>query len=64
MADRAGATFAVIVGDRERDAGTVTLKRMHDGAEVRDVTPDGALAWIRDETERVVHESRGDADGG
>jgi histidyl-tRNA synthetase len=46
MADRAGATYAVIVGERERDAGTVTLKRMHDGREIGDVTPQGALDWI------------------
>jgi histidyl-tRNA synthetase len=46
MADRAGATYAVIVGERERDAGTVTLKRMHDGLEIGDVTPQGALDWI------------------
>jgi histidyl-tRNA synthetase len=54
MADRAGATYAVIVGERERDAGTVTLKRMHDGLEIGDVTPQGALDWIeRDYRERL-----------
>jgi histidyl-tRNA synthetase len=31
MADRAGATFAAIVGERELEAGTVTLRRMSDG---------------------------------
>jgi histidyl-tRNA synthetase len=55
MADRAGATYAVIVGERERDAGTITLKRMHDGREVGDVTPQGALDWI----ERDVEEHLG-----
>ena len=43
MANRAGATFAVIVGEREMESGTVTLRRMHDGVEVSDVTPQGAL---------------------
>jgi len=33
MADREGATFAVIVGKREAAAGTVKLKRLSDGHE-------------------------------
>jgi histidyl-tRNA synthetase len=33
MADRAGAAFAVIVGEREAAAGTVKLKRLSDGHE-------------------------------
>jgi histidyl-tRNA synthetase len=31
MADRAGATYAAIVGERELEAGTVTLRRLSDG---------------------------------
>jgi histidyl-tRNA synthetase len=33
MADRAGARFAAIVGDSEARAGTVTLRRLSDGAQ-------------------------------
>jgi len=33
MADRAGALFAVIIGEREAGAGTVKLKRLSDGRE-------------------------------
>jgi histidyl-tRNA synthetase len=42
MADRAGATYAAIVGDRELEAGSVTLRRLADG-EQEDVSA-GALA--------------------
>jgi histidyl-tRNA synthetase len=52
MANRAGANYTVIVGEREMEAGTITLRRMHDGVEVHDVTPKGALQWIDDEYER------------
>jgi histidyl-tRNA synthetase len=52
MANRAGATYAVIVGEREMDSDTVTMRRMHDGVEVHDVTPQGALQWIDEEYER------------
>ena len=31
MADRAGAAYAAIVGERELQAGTVTLRRLEDG---------------------------------
>jgi histidyl-tRNA synthetase len=31
MADRAGATYAVIVGERELGSGVVTLRRLSDG---------------------------------
>ena len=31
MADRAGAAYAAIVGERELEAGTVTLRRLEDG---------------------------------
>jgi histidyl-tRNA synthetase len=33
MADRAGAAFAAIVGERELAEGIVTLKRLEDGRE-------------------------------
>jgi histidyl-tRNA synthetase len=42
MADRAGSTYAAIVGDRELEAGSVTLRRLADG-EQEDVSA-GALA--------------------
>jgi histidyl-tRNA synthetase len=31
MADRSGARFAVIVGEREAAAGTMTVRRLADG---------------------------------
>jgi histidyl-tRNA synthetase len=46
MADRSGATFALIVGEREAAAGTVTFKRLADGQQ-EEVPADGAIAWIR-----------------
>jgi histidyl-tRNA synthetase len=64
MANRAAATYAVIVGEREMESGTVTLRRMHDGVEVHDVSPEGALRWIEEEYERHlrgVATDRGDA---
>jgi histidyl-tRNA synthetase len=39
MADRAGARYAAIVGDRELEAGSVTLRRLADG-EQEDVSAD------------------------
>jgi histidyl-tRNA synthetase len=45
MADRNGARFAVIVGDREAKAGTVTLRRLADG-EQRESGLEDALAWV------------------
>jgi len=46
MADRSGATFALIVGEREAASGTVTLKRLADGHQ-EEVPADGAVEWIR-----------------
>jgi histidyl-tRNA synthetase len=40
MADRAGATYAAIVGERELEAGVVTLRRLADG-EQREVAAGG-----------------------
>jgi histidyl-tRNA synthetase len=45
MADRAGATFALILGEREAAAGTVKLKRLSDGHE-EEVGLDGAIEHI------------------
>jgi histidyl-tRNA synthetase len=53
MADRARATYAAIVGERELDAGTVTVRRLSDG--VQDEVPADQLA------ERVRGEAPGDA---
>ena len=33
MADRAGAAFAAILGERELERGVVTLRRLHDGVQ-------------------------------
>jgi histidyl-tRNA synthetase len=50
MADRAGATYAAIVGDRELEAGTVTLRRLADGQQ-DDVPADGVVARLAGEAE-------------
>ena len=42
----------LFVIDNVLTAGTVTLKRMRDGIEVRDVTPQSALDWISADYER------------
>jgi histidyl-tRNA synthetase len=45
MADRAGALFAAIIGDREAAEGTVTIKRLSDGKQ--DTVPGtDVAAWI------------------
>jgi histidyl-tRNA synthetase len=46
MADRSGAVFAVIVGEREAAAGTVKLKRLSDGHE-EEVGLDQAIPQMR-----------------
>jgi histidyl-tRNA synthetase len=45
MADRTGARFAVIVGAKEAEAGTVTLRRLSDGHQV-EFGLEEAIAWI------------------
>jgi len=45
MADRSGARFAVIVGEREAAAGTVTLRRLSDGHQ-EELELDEAMKWI------------------
>ena len=46
MADRAGATFAIIIGEKEAAAGTVKLRRLADGHE-EEFGLDEAIVWIR-----------------
>ncbi len=50
MADRAGATFAVIIGQKEATAGTVKLRRLADGHE-EEFGLDEAIVWIRTQGE-------------
>ena len=46
MADRAGARFALILGDREATDGTVTVRRLEDGHQ--DTVPvTDVVAWIQ-----------------
>jgi histidyl-tRNA synthetase len=45
MADRSDAPFAVIIGEREATARTVTLRRLQDGDQ-RQLGLDEAVAWI------------------
>ena len=45
MADRAGARFALIVGDREARDGTVTVRRLEDGHQ-ETVPMTDVVAWI------------------
>jgi histidyl-tRNA synthetase len=46
MADRSGARFAAIVGEREAEAGTVTVRRLEDGRQ-EEVARDQVFQWIR-----------------
>jgi histidyl-tRNA synthetase len=55
MAGRSGARFAVVVGDREAAAGTVTLRRLADGQE-EELGLDEALARITTQGPTVVNE--------
>jgi histidyl-tRNA synthetase len=45
MADRTGATYAAIVGERELETGSVTLRRLADGTQ-DEVPSDGLLARL------------------
>jgi histidyl-tRNA synthetase len=49
MADRANAAYAVIVGERELEAGTVTLRRLQDGHQ-EDVAADSLATRLAEET--------------
>ena len=48
MADRAGVTYAAIVGERELEAATVTLRRLADGAQ-DEVAADELVERLRTE---------------
>ena len=50
MADRMGARFAAIVGEREATAGTVTLRRLSDG-EQRELGIDELVTMVTTERE-------------
>jgi histidyl-tRNA synthetase len=45
LADRSGAPFAAIVGDREAESGVVTVRRLSDG-EQTEVPREEVAAWI------------------
>src|SRR3989442_57194 len=51
-AGRSGARFAVIIGEREEAAGTVTLRSLADGHQ-EELGLDEAIAWIRAKAEAV-----------
>jgi histidyl-tRNA synthetase len=48
-ADRSGATYAVLIGDAERNAQTVLIKDLKNGEQLN-VPGDQAVGWL---TERV-----------
>ena len=48
MADRASAAYAAIVGERELEAATVTLRRLEDGHQ-EDVAADALVAKLAGE---------------
>jgi histidyl-tRNA synthetase len=56
-ADRLGARFAMILGDREVAAGRVTIRRMQDG-EQRVLGIDRAIAWVKAGDEVLGDEGR------
>ncbi|MFN2589527.1 MAG: histidine--tRNA ligase [Actinomycetota bacterium] len=58
MADRAGAQFAVIAGEKELAFGRVTVRRLSDG-EQRVLSIDRAIAWIKGGDEVIGIEGRG-----
>jgi histidyl-tRNA synthetase len=45
MADRAGAAYAAIVGEREAEAGTCTLRRLSDGAQ-EEIALGDVVNWL------------------
>jgi histidyl-tRNA synthetase len=49
MADRSGAVYAAIVGDRELESGVVTLRRLADGAQ-EEVEAEAVAARLAHET--------------
>ena len=47
-ADRSGAALAVIVGDEELSAGTLTVKPLRDGGEQRELAQAETVRWLAD----------------
>jgi len=45
MADRAGAAFVAILGERELELGVVTLRRLHDGVQ-KTVEMAAVVGWL------------------
>jgi histidyl-tRNA synthetase len=58
MADRSGARFALVIGERESTARTVTVRRLDDGHQ-RELGLDQAMAWILSMREPAVGEATG-----
>ena len=58
MADRAGARFALIVGEREAADGTVTVRRLEDGHQ--EVVPQTDVAvWLAAQTQAEAGQEGG-----
>ena len=53
-ADRSGASYAVLIGEREEERDVVLIKDLRNGEQV-EVAADGAVAWL---TERVLGSKR------
>jgi histidyl-tRNA synthetase len=53
-ADRSGASYAVLIGEREEERDAVLIKDLRNGEQV-EVAADGAVAWL---TERVLGSKR------
>jgi histidyl-tRNA synthetase len=58
MADRLGARFAVILGEKEAAQGRVTVRRLDDGVQ-RILAVDRAIAWIKGGDEVIGIEGTG-----
>lgn len=58
MADRLGARFAVILGEKEAGQGRVTVRRLEDGTQ-RTLAVDRAIAWIKGGDEVIGTEGTG-----
>ena len=52
MADRAGAAFAAIMGERELADGAITLRRLVDGVQ-KSVPLDDVVDWLSRLEDRV-----------
>jgi histidyl-tRNA synthetase len=58
MADRLGARFAVILGEKEAAQGRVTVRRLDDGVQ-RILAVDRAIAWVKGGDEVIGTEGTG-----